>query len=125
MFIFDILINKITILRLKVIPLQAKYEIMTKDETIFRLRIKEILDEKGLSQKEFAEMMGKSPQYISNILNADQGVSVNILIEFAKTLQVDFRDLFASTKEDRTTTVTCPHCGKPIEIELKKEHACM
>lgn len=97
---------------------------MTKDETIFRLRIKEILDEKGLSQKELAEMMGKSPQYISNILNADQGVSVNILIEFAKTLQVDFRDLFASTKDDRTTIVTCPHCGKPIEIELKKELAC-
>ncbi len=91
---------------------------MTKDETIFRLRIKEILDEKGLSQKELAEMMGKSPQYISNILNAEQGVSVNILIEFAKTLQVEFRDLFASTKKDKTTTVTCPHCGKQIDVEL-------
>ena len=107
----------------KVIPLQAKFEIMTKDETIFRLRVKEILKEKGLTQKELADMIGKSPQYIANILNAEQGVSVNILIEFAKTLQVDFRDLFASTKEDSTTTVTCPHCGKPIEIELKKEVA--
>ena len=103
--------------------MQANFEIMKKDERIFKLRVKEILDEKGLSQKELAEMMGKSPQYISNILNAEQGVSVNILIEFAKTLQVDFRDLFASTKDDRTTTVTCPHCGKPIEIELKKEVA--
>lgn len=91
---------------------------MTNDETIFRLRVKEILEEKGLSQKELAEMMNKSPQYISNILNAGQGVSVNILVEFAKALQVEFRDLFVSTKEEKTTTIICPHCGKTIEIEM-------
>ena len=32
-----------------------------------KLRIKEILKEKGISQIELAEKMGKSKQYISNI----------------------------------------------------------
>ena len=60
-----------------------------------KLRIKEILKEKGISQIELAEKMGKSKQYISNILTGGKGMSIATLVEIAKILDVEFRDLFA------------------------------
>lgn len=62
-----------------------------------KLRIKEILKEKGISQIELAEKMGKSKQYISNILSCGKGMSIATLVEIAKILDVEFRDLFAIT----------------------------
>lgn len=62
-----------------------------------KLRIKEILKEKGISQIELAEKMGKSKQYISNILTSGKGMSIATLVEIAKILDVEFRDLFAIT----------------------------
>lgn len=62
-----------------------------------KLRIKEILKEKGISQIELAEKMGKSKQYISNILTGSKGMSIATLVEIAKILDVEFRDLFAIT----------------------------
>ena len=58
---------------------------------------KEILKEKGISQIELAEKMGKSKQYISNILTGGKGMSISTLVEIAKILDVEFRDLFAIT----------------------------
>lgn len=62
-----------------------------------KLRIKEILKEKGISQIELAEKMGKSKQYISNIFTGGKGMSIATLVEIAKILDVEFRDLFAIT----------------------------
>ena len=72
---------------------------MNTDKDIFKLRVKEILKERGQTQKELAAMMGKSPQYIANVLNSEQGISVNVLIELAKVLDVDVRTLIRSTKD--------------------------
>ena len=49
-----------------------------------KLRIKEILKEKGISQIELAEKMGKSKQYISNILTGGKGMSIATLVEIAE-----------------------------------------
>ena len=93
-----------------------------KQDLIFSLRVKEILKEKKLTQKDLAARLDVSPQYISNILNAGAGVSVNALVEFAKALDVEFRDLFATTKDnDSPIGVVCPHCGKTIKINVSAE----
>ena len=96
---------------------------MKTDKEIFRLRVKEILKERGQTQKELAAKMGKSPQYIANVLNSEQGVSVNILIDLAKALDVEFRDLFAATRGESATSsdiLVCPHCGKPITSKVEQ-----
>lgn len=67
---------------------------MDLDEKVFKLRIKEILLEKGLSSKELAIRMEKAPQYVSNIINGGKGISVSTLIDIAKALEVEFRELF-------------------------------
>ncbi len=95
---------------------------MKTENNIFRLRVKEILKERGQTQKELAARMGKSPQYIANVLNSEQGVSVNVLIDIAKALDVEFRDLFAVTRSDgkESPMVVCPHCGKAIAIKVEQ-----
>lgn len=70
---------------------------MDINNEIFKLRIKDILLEKNMTSKELAERMGKAPQYVSNIINGGKGASISTLIEVAKTLNVEFRELFAST----------------------------
>lgn len=97
-----------------------RQNIKIMNEEIFKLRIKDILQEKGMTQKELATLMGKSPQYIANILNAKQGVSTNVLIEIAKHLDVEFRDMFAVTKTDLLNEFRCPYCGNFISV-VKKE----
>jgi transcriptional regulator with XRE-family HTH domain len=67
------------------------------DKEIFKLRIKDILAEKNITYRELSERMGKAPQYINNIINGGKGVSIATLVEIARTLNVEFRDLFAYT----------------------------
>lgn len=55
-----------------------------------KLRIKEILKEKGISQIELAEKMGKSKQYISNIVTGGKGMSIATLVEIAKIWMLNF-----------------------------------
>lgn len=89
------------------------------DNDIIKLRVKDILREQGLTQKDLAEKMCKTPQYIGNVLNAKQGISINVLGEIARALDVEFKDLFATTRNTPDPTPVCPHCGKPIAFKTE------
>ena len=91
---------------------------MDIDNDFFKLRIKEILSEKGMTSKQLAERMGKAPQYISNVINGGKGASIPTLIEVAKALNVEFKDLFASSNQDQSDKIfTCPKCGAKFELK--------
>lgn len=66
------------------------------NRTDIKLRIREILAQKGMTNKALADKMGVLPQYISNILNG-RGLSVNALMKIAEALSVEFGDLFVSS----------------------------
>ena len=80
------------------------------------LRVKEILKEKGLTQKELAVKMGKAPQYINNVVNGGKDASIGVLESIADALGVKFVELFEKKSEP---TFTCPHCGKEIKIKVE------
>ena len=84
-------------------------------------RIKEILSEKGMTAKELAAIVGVSSVSLYNIINGKQEASANTLNTIAQSLKVPFWQLFVSSQEVQETknTITCPHCGKPIELEVK------
>lgn len=87
-------------------------------------RIRKILDEKGLSAKALAERMNVTPQYISGIITERGSASVSVLQNIAKELDVPLAALFDDyDKEYKVykTNGVCPHCGKKIAIEIKKE----
>lgn len=86
------------------------------------MRIKELLKEKGLTQQELADMVGVSYQSMKQTLNASS-VTTSTLEKIATALNVPMWQLFASPEEVRhksdALSLTCPHCGKDINIKVE------
>jgi transcriptional regulator with XRE-family HTH domain len=62
-------------------------------------RLKVVLAEKEISQKQLAEMVGKAPNTITRICNNDSQPTLKLLREIALALDVDIRNLLVPTKE--------------------------
>ena len=80
------------------------------------LRIKEILNEKGMSQKELCDIWGKSKSYVNHVVNGKGSISIPVLEELAKTLSVPVASLFADYDKKPENLALCPHCNKPIKL---------
>lgn len=70
---------------------------MKKDAQIKINRLKQVLAEKDMPQKDLAEKLNKDPQTISRICNNTHQPSLKLLREMAIVLNVDIRDLLIST----------------------------
>lgn len=66
------------------------------DRNNIKLRIREILALKGMTNRALADKMQVSPQYVSNILTGS-ALSLNALYKIADALEVEFGDLFVSS----------------------------
>jgi putative transcriptional regulator len=61
-------------------------------------RIKEVLEEKSITQTWLSEKLGKSYNMVNSYVQNRRQPSIEILFEIAKILKVDAKDLLASTK---------------------------
>lgn len=88
-----------------------------------KVRIKEIMVEKGVSSVSLADIIGVSKVTVSNLINNKTMPSVETLEKIATALNVPMWQLFASPKEIQPqsdgASITCPNCGKEFEVELK------
>ena len=75
-----------------------------------KLRIKELLAEKGMTQAELADKLGISRMTLNQNLYRNT-FSLAKLEEIADAIGCRVVDLF-----DNTYTITCPDCGKEINI---------
>lgn len=84
-------------------------------------RIKNILKEKGITQQELADRLGVTR--ISVVKTLAGNPSQETLERIASALNVPMWQLFASSDEVQpqsdTTGITCPHCGKNINIKVE------
>lgn len=89
-------------------------------------RIKDILNERNISLKEFAAELGIS--YTALYLQINKP-SYPTLEKWAAVLNIPMWQLFASPEEVAANTpqetgqgvrLVCPHCGKPLRIDLAK-----
>lgn len=69
------------------------------------LRLKELLNEKGITGKELAERVEVTPASISNIVQGNSFPKPELLIKISGVLNVDVRDLFQPTKPNETETI--------------------
>lgn len=60
----------------------------------YRLKIKEIRIQKGLSQKYLAEKIGISNTYLSELEHTKFDIRLGLLLEISKELNVDVKDLY-------------------------------
>lgn len=84
-------------------------------------RIKELIKEKGYTQQEFADKLEITRVGLSQLINGKP--SYPTLEKIATALNVPMWQLFASPEEVRpksdALTLTCPHCGKDINIKVE------
>lgn len=85
------------------------------------LRLKEVLNEKGITSKELSEKVGVSTTSISQIVTENQQPRFELLLQIAETLDVDVKDLFNSTKPTETETLFVLRDGVYVSVgQLKK-----
>lgn len=70
----------------------------TKQEKLRLNRIKAVLADKEMSQKELAEKVGMVPNSITRICNNESQPSLLMLRNIAIALDVDIRELLVPTK---------------------------
>lgn len=81
------------------------------------IHIKDILKEKGITQAELAERLGVHRVALNSTLN-NPNIKLSTLEKIAAAIGCQVGDFFRDEGEG-SATVTCPHCGKPITVELK------
>ena len=84
------------------------------------MRIKEILKEKNMTVQELADILNISRQALSKQIQGK--LLVETAQNIANALNVPIWQLFADPTEIQTkdnTFITCPHCGREIQIEIK------
>lgn len=78
----------------------------------FRKRIKELCDERGITQKELANKLEISDISLNKTLRG-QYPQLQTLEKIANALNVEVSELFAPPTSG---VITCPHCGKQIAL---------
>ncbi len=85
------------------------------------IRLKELLSEKGITQKELAERLGISTVGMSKIATGDNP-NLLTLQKIADALGVEVWELLVSRDEvcsTSTSSMVCPHCGHPLKIKIE------
>jgi len=77
---------------------------------MIELRLKEILEEQGISQKVLAKRLGIGESALSQKLSRNFGV--DLLEQIATALHVQPADLLRDG-----SAIICPHCGKEIKLK--------
>ncbi len=80
------------------------------------LRLKDVLQEKGISGKDLALKVEVTPASISNIVQGNSFPKPDLLIKIADVLNVDIRELFISTKETASETIFAYRDGSYVAI---------
>ena len=87
-------------------------------------RIEEVLLQKGIKKIRFAEMMDINKQNVNQLF---RNPTINTLEKIAKVLDVPVWQLLVPPEEilgeaseiiDRKNEIVCPHCGKPLHINI-------
>jgi len=79
-----------------------------------KLRVKEILREKGITQKEFSAKLGMTEVGLSKTINENGNPDFKRLNEIADILNVSITELF---EQPTTDIIVCPKCGTKFKME--------
>lgn len=83
------------------------------------LRLKEIMNQKGISREELAQKVDVSMTTISNISSEKNLPTINLLLAIAEALDVDIREMFVPTKGTSITQNEVEEAKELIGKSLK------
>lgn len=82
--------------------------------------IKKAIKAKGYTLKQVSEKLNVTQSALSQQIN-NNTISVAKVQEIADILSCPLTDLLTDADTPSALTLSCPHCGKPINITLAKK----
>ena len=82
------------------------------------LQIKEALKKRGLKQNELADMLGINRVSLSRLLSDKNDMRISTMKKIADAIGCDVAEFFTPEEKEEHNTITCPHCGEKLVINL-------
>ena len=82
------------------------------------LQIKETLKQRGLTQNELAERLGINRVSLCRLLSDKNDMRVSTMKKIADAIGCDVAEFFTPAETADHNTITCPHCGEKLVINL-------
>ena len=82
------------------------------------VQIKEALKKRGLKQNDLAERLGINRVSMSRILSNKNDMRISTIKKIADAIGCDVAEFFTPAETTNHNTITCPHCGEKIVINL-------
>ena len=79
------------------------------------LQIKETLKQRGLTQNELAERLGINRVSLCRLLSDKNDMRISTIKKIADAIGCDVSEFFTPAEHN---TITCPHCGAKLVINL-------
>src|SRR5205085_784922 len=68
---------------------------LNKEDVLLAQRIKQLRRERGLTQEELSDLLGKHALYITQVEAKQQGLSLPMLYKIAKVFNLSLKELFS------------------------------
>ena len=82
------------------------------------LQIKETLKQRGLTQNELAERLRINRVSLSRLLSDKNDMRISTIKKIADAIGCDVSEFFKPEETKDHNTITCPHCGEKLVINL-------
>ena len=82
------------------------------------LQIKEALKKRGLKQNDLAERLGINRVSMSRLLSDKNDMRISTIKKIADAIGCDVAEFFSPAETEEHNTITCPHCGEKLVINL-------
>ena len=82
------------------------------------LQIKETLKQRGLKQNELADRLGINRVSLCRLLSDKNDMRSSTMKKIADAIGCDVSEFFTPADKAENTTITCPHCGAKLVINL-------
>ena len=80
--------------------------------------IKDILKQKGLKQNDLADRLGINRVSLSRLLSDKNDMRLSTIKKIAEAIGCDVAEFFSPAETAEHNTITCPHCGAKLVINL-------
>lgn len=82
------------------------------------MHIKETLKKIGLTQNELADRLGINRVSLSRLLSDKNDMRISTIKKIADAIGCDVTEFFTQSENADHNTITCPHCGEKLVINL-------
>ncbi len=82
------------------------------------MHIKEVLKQRGLKQNDLAVRLGVNRVSLSRLLSDKNDMRMSTIKKIAEAIGCDVTEFFAPADKADHNTITCPHCGAKLVINL-------